>query len=111
MEAIELKAKPFRSVQDVKRAVAKRYRVTVADLESPSTKRKFTHPRHVAMALAYRRLKPFGYSLPMVAKQFGDRDHTVVLFACRKLGTKGSKPQGARGPTRVMRAELDRMAA
>lgn len=108
---IVLKAKPFRSVEEIKKAVAKRYRVTVADLEGPSHARQFALPRQVAMALAYRRLKPFGYSLPMVGKQFGHRDHTTVLYACRKIGTKGSNPQGKRGPTRVMRAQLDRRAS
>lgn len=108
---VVLRAKPFRSIDEIKKAVAKRYRVTVADLEGPSHARQFALPRQVAMALSYRKLKPFGYSLPMVGKQFGDRDHTTVLYACRKIGTKGSNPQGKRGPTRVMRAQLDRRAS
>ncbi len=107
---VVLRSKPFRSIDQIKKAVAKRFRVTVADLEGPSHARRFARPRQVAMALAYRRLKPFGYSLPMVGKQFGGRDHTTVLHACRKIGTKGANPQGKRGPTRVMRAQLDRRA-
>lgn len=108
---VVLRTKPFRSIDEIKKAVAKRYRVTVADLEGPSHARQFALPRQVAMALAYRRLKPFGYSLPMVSKQFGGRHHTTALFACRKIGTKGSNPQGKRGPTRVMRAQLDKRAS
>lgn len=107
---VVLRSKRFRSVQEIKVAVAKRYRVSVADLEGPCRKQEFAKPRQIAMALSYRKLKAFGYSLPMIGRAFGDRDHTTVLHACRKLGTKGAIKTGQRGPTRVMRAQLDRRA-
>lgn len=108
---VVLRSKRFRSVQEIKVAVAKRYRVSIADLEGPCRKREFAKPRQIAMALSYRKLKAFGYSLPMIGRAFGDRDHTTVLHACRKLGTKGAVKTGQRGPTRVMRAQLDRRAS
>ena len=106
---LKLKAKPFRSCLEIKQRVAKRYRVTVADLEGHSRKREFARPRQIAMALAYRKLKPFGYSLPMIARHFGNRDHTTVLFACRKF-RKGAAHQGKAGPYHSQRALLEARA-
>ncbi len=108
---VVLRTKPFRSIDEIKKAVAKRYRVSVADLEGPCRQQRFAVPRQIAMALCYRRLKPFGYSLPMIGKRFGDRDHTTVLFACRKMGTKGAKRHGASGPYSIKRAQLDKRAS
>lgn len=88
-EPIVLKAKPFDSIKQIKEAVARRYGVKVSDLEGRCKRREFAHPRQVAMALAYRKLRAKGYSLPMVGRHFGNRDHTTVLYACRKIGTKG----------------------
>ena len=107
---IVLKAKPFRSVQEIKVAVARRYKITVSDLEGDSRKQAFAHPRQIAMALAYRRLKRFGYSLPVIGKHFGDRDHTTVLYAYRKMGTK-HHPHGSRGAYHIKRRALDRRAS
>lgn len=107
---IVLKAKPFRSVEEIKKAVAKRYKVKVRDLEGGSRLRAYTHPRMVAMALAYRRLRRYGYSLPVIGKHFGGRDHTTVLWAYRKIGTKGQIRTGYSGPTGVKRRALDRRA-
>lgn len=86
---VQLRTRPFRSVLEIKEAVARRYKVKVSDLEGDSRKKAYAHPRQVAMALSYRKLRRFGYSLPVIGKQFGDRDHTTVLHAYRKIGTKG----------------------
>jgi hypothetical protein len=83
---VELKTRPFRTVLQIKQAVAKRYRVTVADLESPCRKREFVVPRQIAMALAVRRLQPLGYSFPAISRAFGNRHHTTVLWAAKKYG-------------------------
>ena len=107
---VKLKARPFRSCAEIKQRVAKRYRVTVADLEGHSRKKRFARPRQIAMALSYRKLKPFGYSLTMIARQFGGRDHTTVLFACRKF-RKGSEQHGPSGPYHTQRQALEARAS
>lgn len=107
---VRLKTRPFRSCAEIKQRVAKRYRVTVADLEGPSRKRCHARPRQIAMALAYRKLKPFGYSLPMIARQFGGRDHTTILFACRKF-RKGAAKHGPAGPYHTQRRALEARAS
>lgn len=83
---VKLKARPFRSCAEIKQRVAKRYRVTVADLEGHSRKKRFARPRQIAMALAHRRLTPLGYSLGMIGMSFGGRHYSTVLFASKKFG-------------------------
>jgi chromosomal replication initiation ATPase DnaA len=93
-----LRTRPFSSVKEVKRAVAKRFGVTVADLEGACRKRRYAVPRQVAMALAYRRLKKHGYSTSMIGRCF-NRDHTTVLFACRKFGHVPERDPAIRAAT------------
>lgn len=108
---VQLRTRPFRSIAEIKEAVARRFKVKVSDLEGDSRKKAYAHPRQVAMALAYRRLRRFGYSLPVIGKQFGDRDHTTVLHAYRKIGTKGKKRIGYGGPAQIKRNALERRAS
>lgn len=102
-QPIQLRTRPFTSVSEIKEAVARRYKVKVSDLEGESRKKVFAVPRQVAMALSYRKLRRFGYSLPVIAKQFGDRDHTTVLHAYRKIGTKGQERLGQRTSRTISR--------
>lgn len=85
---IVLKAKPLLTCAQIKERIAKHYRITVADLESPCRKREYARPRQIAMALAHRKLTKRGYSLSMIAKNFGGRHYSTVLFACKKFGFK-----------------------
>ena len=95
----------------IKEAVARRYKVKVSDLEGKSRKKAYAIPRQVAMALSYRKLRRFGYSLPLIGKHFGDRDHTTVLFAYRKIGTKGQERLGQRTSRTISRPRFaDRRA-
>jgi hypothetical protein len=83
---VVLKVKPFRTVKDVKLSVARRFKVTFADLESTNKKWSVSHPRQIAMALAYKRLRKHGYSLRRISREFGGRDPSTVSFAARKFG-------------------------
>lgn len=83
---VKLKTRPFRSCAEIKQRVAKRYRISVADMEGHSRRRNVARPRQVAMALAHRRLTPLGYSLSMIARDFGGRHYSTVLFASKKYG-------------------------
>jgi len=108
---VQLRTRPFSSVAEIKEAVARRYKVKVSDLEGKSRKKAYAIPRQVAMALSYRKLRRFGYSLPLIGKHFGDRDHTTVLFAYRKIGTKGQERLGQRTSRTISRPRFaDRRA-
>jgi chromosomal replication initiator protein len=69
-------------IDTIKDVTAKAYGVTKADLESACRKRQFAQPRQYAMYLS-RQLTKCSY--PQIGRMFGDRDHTTVLFAYRKI--------------------------
>ena len=73
------------SVSRVKQVVCEYFDVTPEDLESASRRAQITWPRHVAMYLAREHS---GQSLPVIGREFGDRDHTTVLSACRKTTSR-----------------------
>ena len=69
-------------IDTIKDVTAKAYGVTKGDLESSCRKRQFAQPRQYAMYLS-RQLTKCSY--PQIGRLFGDRDHTTVLFAYRKI--------------------------
>ena len=70
------------SIKEIQLAVAKFYKIDRQDLLSKSRRQAITFPRHMAMALAK---KMTNQSLPSIGDAFGGRDHTTVLYACRKI--------------------------
>lgn len=79
------------TIDNVKKTVAQYFNIRTSDLESKSRTRSVTRPRQIAMALCKELTQ---HSLPEIGKQFGNRDHSTVLHACRKiveLRTKDNK--------------------
>lgn len=70
------------SLSNIQRTVAEYYTIKVSDLNSRRRNRSVARPRQVAMALAKELTN---YSLPEIGNDFGGRDHTTVLHACRKI--------------------------
>ncbi|MDO4626978.1 MAG: chromosomal replication initiator protein DnaA [Pasteurellaceae bacterium] len=70
------------TVENIQKEVAEYYRIKVSDLKSKNKMRSVARPRQLAMALA-KELTNRSY--PEIGKGFGDRDHTTVLYACRKI--------------------------
>ena len=70
------------TTENIQRTVAQYFKIRVVDLTSRKRSRSITRPRHMAMALA-RELT--NHSLPEIGGAFGGRDHTTVLYACRKI--------------------------
>ncbi|MDZ4761557.1 MAG: DnaA/Hda family protein [Alphaproteobacteria bacterium] len=69
-------------IDTIKDITARAYGVTKQDLESVCRKRQFAQPRQYAMYLC-RTMTSCSY--PQIGRMFGDRDHTTVLFAFRKI--------------------------
>lgn len=108
-DGIALKTQPLKTIDDVKRVVAAYFRVSVRELESASRAPRVAHPRHVAMALAYKRLQKLGATYEAIGTAFGGRHHTSVVFACRKFGIRcdDANPHSAfRGSAKRARAAL-----
>jgi chromosomal replication initiator protein len=69
-------------VSDIQKAVCSHFRVTNAELLSKDRHRSVAFARQVAMYLCRQRLKS---SFPELGRAFGNRDHTTVMSAVRKV--------------------------
>lgn len=70
------------SIDNIQRVVAEYYKIKVSDLHSKRRTRSVARPRQMAMALSKELTNQ---SLPEIGNNFGGRDHTTVLHACRKV--------------------------
>ena len=73
---------PKPRLEDVCLAVAKQFGISSSQLRSRKQTRGVVFPRQCAM-LAARHLT--GRSLEQIGKYFGGRDHSTVIYACRRL--------------------------
>jgi chromosomal replication initiator protein len=79
------------SVENIQKVVADYYKVKVSDMHSKNRSRIVARPRQMAMALAKELTS---LSLPEIGQNFGGRDHTTVLHACRQIASlRESAPQ------------------
>jgi chromosomal replication initiator protein len=69
-------------VEDILRIVSRHYAVSKQDILSQRRHRSVVRPRQVGMYLAKHLTSR---SLPEIGRRFGDRDHTTVLHAIRKI--------------------------
>ncbi len=70
------------SVEDIQRAVCHHFKLRSTDLLSKDRHKSIAFARHVAMYLCKQRLK---CSFPELGRAFGNRDHTTVISAVRKV--------------------------
>ena len=78
-------ARSTRTVADIKAATCELFGITHAELVSPSRSSRVSMPRQLAMYLA-RELT--NESLPAIGRDFGGRDHTTVMHACRRTAAR-----------------------
>jgi chromosomal replication initiator protein len=70
------------TVATIQQVVSREWGVTPDGLRSKTRTKQLTTPRQVAMYLA-KQLTTL--SLPQIGKRFGNRDHTTVMHAVRKI--------------------------
>jgi chromosomal replication initiator protein len=70
------------SVEDIQRAVCHHFPLTNAELLSKDRHKSVAFARQVAMYLCRQRLK---CSFPELGRAFGNRDHTTVMSAVRRV--------------------------
>jgi chromosomal replication initiator protein len=70
------------SVADIQRAVCNHFRLTNAELLSKDRHKSVAFARQVAMYLCRQRLRS---SFPELGRAFGNRDHTTVMSAVRRV--------------------------
>jgi chromosomal replication initiator protein len=70
------------SIEDIQKRVAEHFTIRLAEMTSSRRARAVARPRQIAMYLAKQLTSR---SLPEIGRKFGDRDHTTVLYAVRKI--------------------------
>ena len=74
--------KKFITLEDVQEVVAGRFNVKISELKSKRRTKTLVHPRQIAMFLA-RELTDS--SFPEIGREFGGKDHTTIIHACRQI--------------------------
>ncbi|MEE9327630.1 MAG: chromosomal replication initiator protein DnaA [Cocleimonas sp.] len=70
------------TIDNIKKTVALHYNIKTSDMDSKRRTRSIARPRQVAMSLSKELTN---HSLPEIGTYFGNRDHTTVLHACKKI--------------------------
>jgi chromosomal replication initiator protein len=70
------------SMDDIQEMVGARFHVKIADLKSRRRSKTLVHPRQIAMYLC-RELTDSSY--PEIGRQFGGKDHTTIIHACKQV--------------------------
>ncbi len=83
------------SMDDIQETVGARFHVKISDLKSRRRSKTLVHPRQIAMYLC-RELTDA--SFPEIGRQFGGKDHTTIIHACKQI-TKGREADGALSAT------------
>ncbi|HQL64916.1 MAG TPA: helix-turn-helix domain-containing protein, partial [bacterium] len=73
------------TVQRIQEVVAEYFRISIHDLKSQRRIKNLVIPRQIAMHLS-RTLT--GSSLTSIAEEFGGKDHTTVIHACKKISSE-----------------------
>ena len=90
-------------IEDIQRLITRQYNITRGDLLSARRSANIVRPRQIAMylakTLASRSLKDIG-------RRFGNRDHTTVLHAVRKIDNQVSTNQALAHEIDVLKQSL-----
>jgi chromosomal replication initiator protein len=81
------------TIENVQQTVCKRFGISLSDLRGNRRHRSVSYPRQIAMYLCRKGL---GSSYPEIGTQFGGKDHTTALAACRKISRLISEDVEAR---------------
>lgn len=89
--------------EKIKTAVSKYYKIKVSDLEGKSRKSTIAYPRQIAMYLC-REIT--GYSNVKIGNFFGNRDHTTVMYACKKIKDDLTSDEELRAAVKSIRESI-----
>ena len=91
------------SVEDIQRVVCHHFKLRSGDLLSKDRHKSVAFARHVAMYLCKQRLKS---SFPEIGRAFGNRDHTTVMAAVKKVGALRTSDAETRAHLEVLEKKL-----
>lgn len=70
------------TIEDIQKQVASHFAIRMSDMHSARRARNIARPRQIAMYLA-KNLTHASY--PEIGRQFGNRDHTTIMHAVKKV--------------------------
>ena len=91
------------TIGDIQAATCRHFGLSPDELVSSARSSRIAWPRQLAMYLA-RELT--GASLPAIGREFGGRDHSTVLHACRRANERISADAAAREAVEKLFTEL-----
>ena len=91
------------SVEDIQRAVCSHFRLSNSELLSKDRHKSVAFARQVAMYLCRQRLK---CSFPELGRAFGNRDHTTVMSAVRRVEALRAKDPQVNAHLEAIEREL-----
>ena len=92
------------SVDMIQKIVASYYQLKILDLKSSKRHKALIRPRQVAMYLCR---KHAGASYPELGARFGNKDHTTILSACRKIDGSLKEDNSLRSQISDLERQLD----
>jgi chromosomal replication initiator protein len=94
-----------RSITEIQEATCRHFGLSSDELLSSARTARIAWPRQVAMYLA-RELTDA--SLPAIGREFGGRDHTTVLHACRRTSARLASDDASREAVEKLCETLDK---
>ena len=92
------------TIEDIQKRVAEYYNIKVSEMSSARRAQMVARPRQVAMYLAKQLTQR---SLPEIGRKFGNRDHTTVMHAVRKIDQLSQSDAGFAEDVELLRRMLE----
>ena len=80
-----------RSLNDIQKLTAEYFNINMSDLLSNKKSRDFSYPRQVGMYLC-RKLTDLSFK--DIGRAFGNKDHSTVIYAVKRIEKEKNKKQG-----------------
>ncbi len=91
--------------EDVQDVVARRFQVKVSELKSKRRTKTVVHPRQIAMYLSREMTDA---SFPEIGREFGGKDHTTIIHACRQIEKAMEKDSSLRTRVESLKDEISK---
>ncbi|MDX6683553.1 MAG: chromosomal replication initiator protein, partial [Solirubrobacteraceae bacterium] len=91
------------TIERVQQLTCEAFSISREELLSSGRSGRVAWPRQVAMYLARQHT---GETLPAIGRQFGGRNHTTVMYACRKAGERIAQDPAAQAAVRDLERRL-----
>jgi chromosomal replication initiator protein len=92
------------TIEEIQACVAKHFNVRMTDMHSARRARAVARPRQIAMYLAKQLTTR---SLPEIGRKFGNRDHTTVMHAVRRIDQLRAADQSFHEEVDLLRRMLE----